>query len=201
MKVGYVRVSTAEQNTARQDVLMEKLGVEKIFVDKMSGKDRKRPELDAMMGFVREGDTVIIESISRFARNTKDLLTLVDLLREKNVAFVSQKESMDSETPQGKFVLTMFAAMAELERESILQRQREGIEIAKAEGRYKGRKRLEVDEDRFAELYREWKNGDTAPKYIIKKLGLSRNTFYRRVWEYEDKHGIVNERRVQRGDV
>lgn len=191
MKVGYIRVSTIEQNTARQEVLMEELGVEKVYIDKCSGKDKDRPELMAMMAFVREGDSVIVESISRFARNTKDLLDLIAQLAEKHVPFVSKKEAIDTTTATGEFMLTVFAAMAQLERNTILERQREGIEIAKSLGKYTGRKPIAVDEELFTELYRQWKNGDTQPKYMIKKLGISRNTFYRRVEVYEEKHGIL----------
>lgn len=191
MKIGYVRVSTEEQNTARQDVLMQELGVEKVFMDKASGKSKDRPALEEMMGFVREGDTVIVESISRFARNTKDLLNLVERLGEKRVEFVSKKEAIDTTTPTGQFMLTVFGAMAQLEREQILQRQAEGIAVAKAEGKYKGRKPIAVDEALFTEQYRAWKNGETAPKFIMKKLGLSKATFYRKVRQYEEKHGIV----------
>ena len=194
MKVGYVRVSTTEQNTARQESLMESLGVEKIYIEKISGKSKDRPKLQEMMAFVREGDTVIVESISRFARNVRDLLDLVEQLKEKKVDFVSKKENIDTTTPAGKLMLTVFGALAEFERESLLQRQREGIEIAKAEGKYKGRKPIEIDEKLFEELYRQWKNGDTQPKYMIKKLGLSRNTFYRRVKAYEEKHGIIKQK-------
>jgi DNA invertase Pin-like site-specific DNA recombinase len=190
MKVGYVRVSTTEQNTARQEVLMEKLGVDKIFIDKVSGKDKKRPQLQEMMSFIREGDTLIVESISRFARNTKDLLELTEKLTEKGVKFISQKESIDTSTPSGKFMLTVFAALAQMEREVLLERQREGIEEAKKLGKYKGRKPIPVDEDLFAEQYRLWKNGETQPKYMMRALGLKPATFYRRVKAYEEKHGI-----------
>ena len=92
MKIGYIRVSTQEQNTMRQEVLMERLGVEQVFIDKVSGKNMNRPELRTMLDFVRKGDVVIVESISRFARNTKDLLELVEQLTAKGVEFVSQKE-------------------------------------------------------------------------------------------------------------
>lgn len=91
MRVGYIRVSTAEQNTARQEILMEQLGVDKIYIDRMSGKSKDRPQLKDMLTFVRVGDTVIVESISRFARNTRDLLELVDALTEKGVEFISKK--------------------------------------------------------------------------------------------------------------
>ena len=116
MKVGYIRVSTKEQNTARQEVLMEQLGVDKVYLEKVSGKNKNRPELKSMLEFVREGDTVVVESISRFARNTKDLLELIELLQEKKVEFISQKEAIDTTTPTGKFMLTIFGAVSELER-------------------------------------------------------------------------------------
>lgn len=141
MKIGYIRVSTEEQNTARQEVLLRELGVDEVFIDKASGKNADRPELTRMMNYVRRGDTVIVESISRFARNTRDLLDLVERLTKKQVEFVSRKEAIDTTTPTGKFMLTVFAAVAELEREYILQRQREGIAIAKKQGKYTGRNR------------------------------------------------------------
>ena len=153
MKVGYVRISTKEQNTARQDVLMEELGVEKIYTDKVSGKNMERPELHKMMDFVREGDVVIVESFSRFARNTRDLLDLTATLTRKSVQFISKKESIDTSTPAGKFMLTVFAALAEFERENILERQAEGIAVAKAEGRMNGRPKKAVDT--FESVYTE----------------------------------------------
>ena len=107
--------------------------------------------------------------------------------------FVSKKESIDTATPAGKFMLTVFGAMAQLEREQILQRQAEGIALAKERGVYKGRKPIEIDDALFAKLYRDWKNGETSPRFIIKKLGVSRATFYRRVEEYEKAHGIIKE--------
>ena len=134
MKIGYIRVSTAEQNTARQEVLMQELGVDMVFIDRASGKNAQRPELARMLEFVRKGDTVVVEAISRFARNTRDLLELVERLTAKGVEFVSRKEAIDTTTPSGKFMLTIFGAVAELEREYILQRQKEGIAIAKANG-------------------------------------------------------------------
>ena len=191
MKVGYVRVSTTEQNTARQESLMESLGVEKIYIEKVSGKSKDRPKLQEMMSFVREGDTLIVESISRFARNTRDLLDLVEQLKKKKVEFVSKKENIDTSTPTGQFMLTVFGAMAQLERDTILERQREGIEEAKKLGKYKGRKPIAVDENLFAEQYRLWKNGETQPKYMMRVLGLKPATFYRRVKAYEEKHGII----------
>ena len=139
IKIGYIRVSAADQNIGRQEVLMQELGVNEIYIDKASGKNKDREQLNKMLSYVRKGDTVIVEAISRFARNTKDLLELVEVLSQKEVEFISKKENIDTTTPTGKFMLTIFGAVAELEREYILQRQREGIAIAKSEGKYKGR--------------------------------------------------------------
>ena len=123
MNIGYIRVSIQEQNTDRQEALMAELGVDEVYIDRMSGKNTHRPELKKMMEHVRRGDTVIVESISRFARNTRDLLELVERLTEKGVEFVSKKEAIDTVSPTGKFMLTVFGAVAELEREYILQRR------------------------------------------------------------------------------
>ena len=114
MKVGYIRCSTEEQNEARQVRMMEEQGTEQNFIDKASGKNTDRPEFHKMMAFVRSGDTVIVESISRIARNTRDLLAIVAELTGKGVEFVSIKESIDTTTPQGRFMLTVFGALAEL---------------------------------------------------------------------------------------
>ena len=99
MRIGYIRVSTQEQNTIRQEILMERLGVDELYIDRASGKNAQRPELQKMMEYVRRGDTVIVESISRFARNTRDLLELVERLTGKGVEFISQKEAIDTTTP------------------------------------------------------------------------------------------------------
>ena len=185
MRIGYVRVSTKEQNTARQEELMKSLGVDKIYIDKMSGKDTDRPALQEMMNFVHEADAVIVESISRFARNTKDLLELTEQLKNKQVQFVSQKENIDTNTPAGKFMLTIFGAVAELEREYIRQRQKEGIEIAKEEGKYKGRRPKKLND--FDEIYAQWKSGKITATSACKQLGISRSTFYRKVADHEEE--------------
>jgi DNA invertase Pin-like site-specific DNA recombinase len=187
MKIGYVRVSTEEQNEARQVEALKAQGVEDeyIYTDKISGKNTERPQLQEMLSFCRRGDTVITESISRIARNTRDLLSIVDDLTQKKVEFVSLKEGIDTTTPHGRFMLTVFAAMAELERESILQRQREGIEIAKAEGKYKGRKPIDIDEKAFREICKKWRAGTITGVEAAKLAGLKKNTFYRRVKELD----------------
>ena len=181
MKIGYIRISTADQNIARQEVLMRELGVENMFIDRMSGKNTNRPELQRMLSFVREGDTVIVESISRFARNTRDLLDLVEQLTLKQVEFVSKKEAIDTTTPTGKFMLTVFGAVAELEREYILQRQNEGIAIAKEKGAYKGRKPIE--RKNFDEVVTLWKNGEITAVEAMKRLDMKSSTFYRKAKE------------------
>lgn len=178
-KIGYARCSSIDQNPERQKLLLKEAGCEKIFLDMMSGKDRNRPELEKMLDYVREGDILYVESISRLARSTKDLLTITEELSAKGVQFISQKESIDTSSPQGKFMLTVFAAMAELEREQIKQRQAEGIAIAKAAGKYKGRQPIKYDEEELENLYLRWKNGDITKNYICRKLGISKSTLYR----------------------
>ena len=160
---------------------MEQLGVDEVYIDRISGKNTNRPELQKMMEYVRKGDTVIVESISRFARNTRDLLELVEKLTTKGVEFISKKEAIDTTTPTGKFMLTVFGAVAELEREYILQRQREGIAIAKANGVYKGRKSLQPPE--FEKVTAKWRNGQITAAEAMRQLGMSKSTFYRRVKE------------------
>ena len=179
MKIGYVRVSTTDQNPLRQEELMKSLGVDEIYIDKTSGKNLQRPELQKMLEYVRRGDTVIVESISRFARNTRDLLDLVDRLNSKDVDFVSQKEAIDTTTPTGKFMLTVFAAVAELEREYLLQRQREGIELAKQAGKYTGRKPITHPD--FESVTAKWKRGEITAVEAMRKLGMKPSTFYRKI--------------------
>jgi DNA invertase Pin-like site-specific DNA recombinase len=179
MKIGYIRVSTTEQNSARQEVLMAELGVDQVFIDRMSGKSIDRPELKRMLSFVREGDTLVVESISRIARNTRDLLELIDQLAAKNVGFVSKKEAIDTTTPTGKFMLTVFGAVAELEREYILQRQKEGIAVAKTNGVYKGRKPIERAE--FASVVTSWRAGKITAVEAMRQLQMKPSTFYRKI--------------------
>ena len=178
MKIGYIRVSTQEQSTIRQEVLMQSLGVDELYIDRASGKNAQRPELQKMMEYVRRGDTVVVESISRFARNTRDLLELVERLTAKGVEFVSQKEAIDTTTPAGKFMLTIFGAVAELEREYILQRQREGIAIAKEQGKYAGRKPIQHTE--FDLIVAQWRAGKITAVEAMRKLNMTPSTFYRK---------------------
>ena len=173
-KIGYIRVSTEHQETARQQEIMCDYQVDRIFSEKISGANKDRPQLKAMLDYVREGDTLYIESISRLGHSTKDLLNIID-----------------TDTPTGKFMLTVFAALSQLEGEQLKQRQREGIEIAKAQGKYMGRKPIEIDWTRFGQLYGEWKSKSITGRDFMRRMGLSANTFCRRVREYEAEHGIA----------
>jgi len=176
MKVAYVRVSTAEQNEARQIEALEKHGIEKWFTEKISGKNTNRPELQKMLEFVREGDTVYIHDFSRLARSTKDLLEIVEMLNNKGVSLVSNKENIDSSTPTGKLMLTMIGAIAEFEGQNLLERQREGIEIAKREGKFKGGQVKKIDDSVFSKCYEAYKAREINKKQMAEKLGISRPT-------------------------
>lgn len=179
MRIGYIRCSSATQNTIRQEVLMKELGVEEVFIDKLSGKNTDRPQLKKLLSYVRKGDTVIVSEISRFARNTRDLLELIDILTKKEVEFVSQKEAIDTTTATGKFMLTIFGAVSELERSYILSRQAEGIAISKSMGKYKGRKPKKLPADSDA-IVKKWKDGQISAADAMRRLGISKSTFYRR---------------------
>ena len=187
MTVGYIRVSTNEQNTARQETLLQNLGVEMFFIDKVSGKTAKREQLQKMLDFVRKGDTVVVESYSRLARSTKDLLNIIEQLQKKEVAFISHKEAIDTGTPAGRFMLTIFGGLYQFERECTLERQAEGIAEAKKKGKYTGRQPIKYDTDLFKRLYPKWKSGDISAVVMMQQLKLTAATFYRRVKDYEGR--------------
>lgn len=176
MKVGYRRVSTVDQNTARQ---LEGVTVDKVFEDKASGKDRSRPQLKAALEFCREGDTLVVHSMDRLARNLRDLLMMVEELTEKKVAVQFVKENLTftgDDAPMSKLLLGVLGSCAEFERAMILERQREGIAIAKQEGKYKGRKRSLSPEQCEAAMAR-LQNGATVTE-VAEELGISRQTLY-----------------------
>ena len=185
MKLGYVRVSTKEQNEARQLEALKPYGIEELYKEKVSGKDTNRPKLKALQQYARKGDTIYIESISRLARNTLDFLRLVEEFTAKGVNLVSLKENIDTSTPQGKFMLSVFAALSQLERDTIKQRQREGIDIALAEGRVYGRPKVEIDMKVFRKVYKQYKEEGLSVVQASKLLGVTRQVFYRRVAEIE----------------
>lgn len=187
MRIGYVRVSTVEQNEARQVEALKKHGVERWYTEKVSGKDMDRPELQAMLDFAREGDTIYIHDFSRVSRSTTDLLTLVESLRKKGVALVSDHENFDTSTPGGKLMLTVIAAINEFERTNMLERQREGIAIAKRDGKYKGRRRKAVED--MGEVYRQWVTREKTKAELARGLKISRPTLDRLIKEWERERG------------
>lgn len=176
MRVAYVRVSTVEQNEARQLEALEKYDIEKWFTEKVSGKDTNRPELKKMLDFVREGDTIYVHDFSRLARSTKDLLEIVDNLTARGIHLVSNKENIDSATPSGKLMLTMIGAIAEFERQNLLERQREGIAIAKREGKYKGGQVKRIDDNRFMDAYKRYQSREISKSKMADELEISRPT-------------------------
>ena len=179
MKIGYIRVSTEGQNLDRQEDSIS-TQVEQVFREKVSGSSSNRPELKRLLEYVREGDTVYIESLSRLARSTRDLLEIVDMLREKRVGLVSLKESIDTDTPQGRFILQLFAALSELEKESLKQRQREGIDAAKKRGKHLGRP-LTPKPVNFNDVVKIWMEGGITAVEARKRLKLTHATFYKMV--------------------
>jgi DNA invertase Pin-like site-specific DNA recombinase len=184
MNIGYVRVSTVEQNEQRQVEALKKHNIEKWFTEKVSAKDTNRPQLKEMIEFARAGDTIYIHDLSRLARSTKDLLSIVEQMQTKGIELMSNKEAIDTKTPTGKLMLTMIGAIAEFERDNLLERQREGIAIAKEQGAYKGRKKIEFPSN-WENVYTAWKNRQLKSNEAMEQLGLKRNTFYNLIAEYE----------------
>lgn len=197
-KIAYIRVSTIDQDTLRQDKMMQDLGIteDNTFREKISGKNADRPELQRMLQYIRKGDIVYVESLSRLGRNTQDLLNIVEEIHKKGADFVSLKETIDTSTATGKFILTVFAALAELERQNILQRQREGIEAKKEKDRkrkeqglpaetYKGRARAKFDPEQLKKELFLVQEGKQTHDQAAKNLGLQIRTYYRRVKELQ----------------
>lgn len=187
MLVSYIRISSDSQDEIRQVEMAKQHNAERLFIDKASGKNAERPSLKEMLGFVREGDIVMVESISRLARNTRDLLRIVAELNEKKVQFKSLKENIDTSTPTGRFTLTIFGALAELERENINSNQKEGIAIAKRLGKYKGRPPKKIDVDKFKLRCSQWQKNERTLDDITKEFGITLTTFFRWTKKYDIK--------------
>jgi DNA invertase Pin-like site-specific DNA recombinase len=186
MKVAYIRVSSQDQNEQRQIEIMKEHGIEKSYIEKISGATKDRPKLNDMLSFVREGDSIYIESFSRLARNTMDLLSIVKDLSERGITLVSLKERIDTSTPQGKLMLTMFGALYEFERDNIRERQAEGIAVARMNNKQLGRPRVEITEA-FEKAYTQWREGKITAVKAMELSKLTKPTFYRLVKEYESK--------------
>lgn len=173
--IAYIRVSTQEQNEDRQFEALQKFGIDKYFCEKRSGKNTNRPELQRMLDYVREGDTVYVHDFSRLARSTKDLLSLIEALNAKGVRLVSNKENLDSSTATGKLMITMIAAINEFELANLHERQAEGVQCAKARGAY-AKPLTTVDEDSWNKLKRKNEEGSLSKTDWAKALGISRPT-------------------------
>lgn len=191
MRVAYVRVSTEEQNEERQKEALKKFNIEKWFEEKVSAKDADRQQLQLMLDFVREGDIVYVHDLSRLARSTFDLLTISKILQKKGVDLVSNKENVDTTTPAGRLMFTLIGAIAEFERDVILERQREGIALAKKAGKYKGRKKKKIEgiED-YYDLYMTRK---MTKVQIMNELHISRTVLDRYFAEFNATRGFVSE--------
>lgn len=190
MKYAYVRVSTVEQNEERQIEGLEKHGIDKWFIEKVSGKDTNRTELQTMLDVAKAGDTIYVHDFSRLARSTKDLLAIVEMLTEREINLVSNKENIDTSTPAGKLMLTVLAAIYEFERTNMLERQAEGIEIAKRENKYAncGRKKTEIT-DEYEHLIRQYVDGKVTKVQLAVMMNVSRPTLNRILNEYGGADG------------
>ena len=176
MKVSYIRVSSIDQNETRQIEAMKDKGIEKYFIEKISGKNMNRPKLQEMLDYVREGDEIFIHDFSRLARSTKDLLEIVEILNKKGVILKSNKENLDTSTPTGKLMLTMIGAINEFERQNLLERQREGIEIAKKQGKFKGGQVKKIEEKEFEKALNKYKTREINKTEMAEILKISRPT-------------------------
>ena len=174
--IAYIRVSTVEQNEARQKAALQKYSIDRWFIEKASGKDLNRPMLQEMLEYIREDDVVYVEEFSRLGRSTADLLATVRKIEDAGARFVSLKEQFDTTTPAGRLQMTMMAAIAEFERDMILERQREGIAIAKAEGKYKGGQVKKIDNKTFDKYYAQYQSRQINKVQFAKALNISRPT-------------------------
>lgn len=190
MNVAYIRVSTYEQNEARQIAAMEHNDIEKFFIEKASGSNTNRPKLIEMLNFVREGDTLYIHDFSRLARSTKDLLDITGRLEQMGVRLVSNKENFDTSTPTGKLMLTMLGAIAEFELATIHERQKEGIAIAKANGKYAGRGIAMVPELEWEQYYSDWQRGIISKTQFATLIDVSRPTLNKLIERYKQGDNI-----------
>lgn len=180
--IAYIRVSTLEQNTESQFEILKQYKIDKYFEEKISAKNTNRPKLMEMLDYVRNGDTVYVKDFSRLARSTKDLLEILEKLENKGVKLVSNKENLDTSTPAGKLMVTMLGAIYEFERANLLERQKDGIAVAKREGKYKGRKKISKPTN-WQEVYSDWSCRKITAKKACELLKLKTNTFYNFVKE------------------
>ena len=178
---GYARVSTEQQNLDRQLDMLTQYGVDYIFNEKMTGTKRNRLELNKLLDRLMAGDTVVVESLSRLGRSTKDLIELVELFEKKRVHLVSLKEQIDTSTPAGKLLFTLMSAIAQFERDVIAERTREGLNAARARGRIGGRPR--ANEQKVRQAVKLYQTGQYSVREIEELTGVKKSTLYRRLDE------------------
>lgn len=176
MNLAYVRVSSIDQNEERQINGLQKYNIDKWYTEKISAKNINRPQLQEMLEFARPGDTIYVLDFSRLARSTEDLLRLVRDMQDKGINMISSKENLDTGTNVGKMMLSMIAAINEFERDNLLERQREGIAIAKAKGKYKGRKPISFELSFFEEHYGRYLRRELSKVQFAKMLEVTRPT-------------------------
>lgn len=179
MNLAYIRVSSAEQNEARQLEALKPYNIDKWFTEKQSGRNTERKELQKLLDFMREGDCVYVKDFSRLSRSVKDLSAVIELCQKKGVNLISLNENFDISTPTGKLMINLIASINQFEREILLERQREGIAIAKQEGKYTGRKARKLPN--WDEIYSLWASNQITAVNAAKQLGISRGNFYDRV--------------------
>lgn len=176
---GYARVSTEGQNLDRQLDMLKKYGVDSIYNEKMTGTKRERPELNKMLERMTSGDTVVIESLSRLGRSTKDLIELTELFQQKGVNLVSLKEAIDTNTPTGKLLFTLMSAIAQFERDVIADRTKEGLKAARTRGQLGGRP--PVNKEAIKQALKLYHTKQYSLKEIENLTGVKKNTLYRNI--------------------
>lgn len=185
MRIGYARVSTEDQRLDRQVDTLERAGCEKIFVEKASGMKDARPKLDRMLGMIREGDDVVVVKLDRISRSTKHLIELSETFDQMGVNFVSLGDSIDTTTPMGRFFFRVMASIAELERDMIVERTKDGLEAARARGHAGGRPKL--SEDAVSRALRMYESRSFTVREITEATGVSKSTLYRNLAHNADK--------------
>ena len=193
MRIGYLRVQDNSEGENVHAGIVEKLNVEKVFIEKANQEDDKSPQLMKALEYLKTGDVFVIKEFTEIASSMAELLNIVRELAQKQVGFVSMKEKIDTSLPGGGVVMNVFTAISQFDYDMKKERQRKGIELAKSEGKYKGRKAIEVDEERFELLYNAWQDGKSTPKIMMNELNLKPATFWRKVKGYREKHGITED--------
>lgn len=189
--IAYIRVSTIDQNEQRQIELLKNYDIDKSFIEKASGKDKNRPQLQAMLEYIRPGDIIITESMSRLSRSTTDLQELIDLILPKKVEVKFIKEQLHLKcTAKGKLDATsqlfvsLMSSISQFERNISKERQAEGIKIAKSNGKYKGRQAIKIDEV----ILQKWIAKELTTKYVLETLNISRQTLYNKARQFKEQN-------------